>query len=69
MPVDPKGTSPGLKPGTKPDEKTINMKCRNPKCKSITSTEIKLPNKNQRVYRCVKCGHTWVINVGGHLDI
>lgn len=69
MPVDPKGTTPGLNPGSKPVEGTVNMKCRNPKCKSITSTEIRLPNKSQRVYRCTKCGYTWTINVGGFLDI
>lgn len=69
MPADPRGTTPGLAPSAKPSEAVINLKCRNPKCKSITATEIKIPNKSQRIYRCTKCGHTWTISVGGNIDI
>lgn len=69
MPIDPRGTTPGLSPQAKLEEKVINMKCRNRKCTSITATEIKIQNKSQRVYRCTECGNTWFINVGGNIDI
>ena len=68
MPIDPSGTAPGLTP-TKPAEATINMKCRNPKCPNITAVEIKVQKPGMRVYRCTKCNHTWVINVGGKFEI
>lgn len=69
MPVDPKGTTPGLTPQAKPQAKPINLKCRNPKCNNISATEIKIPNASQRIYRCTKCGHTWTITVGGQINI
>jgi transposase-like protein len=70
MPIDPRGTTPGLTPAAKPDENLINLKCRNPKCTNITATEIKVPNrKGIRIYCCTKCGHTWTISVGGQIDI
>lgn len=69
MPVDPRGTTPGLAPQAKPQEDVVNLKCRNPKCRSISATEIKIPNKGTRIYRCTKCSHTWTIAVGGQIDI
>ena len=66
MTFDPAGNTPGLAPGAKAEEKVHNMKCRNPKCDSITATEIKIEgNAGQRVYRCTECGHPMPIGVGG----
>lgn len=38
----------------------------------MEATEIKLggaEHHGQRLYRCIKCGHTWGVSVGGHFDI
>jgi hypothetical protein len=69
--IDFKGTAPGLTPGAK-SVSTLNIRCPNPKCDSMEATEIKLEapeHVGQRVYRCVKCGHTKSLSVGGHLNI
>jgi transposase-like protein len=48
------------------NEETVIMKCRNPKCDSITAVQVKIPGReNIRMYRCVKCNQTFSINVGG----
>lgn len=69
---DAAGTQPGLT-GTSKEPKTVNLKCRSPrKCDSIEATEVPLEgaaHHGQHIYRCVKCGHTWGANLGGHLDI
>lgn len=47
----------------------VSLKCRNPKCDSITAEVIPHPYPGSRMYRCVRCKHTWAINVGGQLDL
>jgi len=76
MSIDPKGTAPGLAPGLQVDPKVLNMKCQDPQCDSIHATEIQVserernaPAPSQRIYRCVKCGRTTSLAVGGHLNI
>lgn len=53
------------------EKKTIHLKCRNPsgKCESIVAEEIPIPAGGVRMYRCVKCGHSWPINVGGQANL
>jgi hypothetical protein len=68
--VDPAGVTPGLSERATPKETVVYLKCRNPKCDSMEATEIGLetpPQVGQRAYRCVKCGHTWSLKVGGAL--
>ncbi len=67
MPIDPTGTTPGLAQNTKAPE-TVNLKCRNPKCDSITAVVVALPNPAQRLYRCVKCHRPVGLNVGGAVN-
>lgn len=72
--VDPKGVQPGLAPQAKPEEKIINLRCRNTgRCDSMTAKEIRIGNHNknggQRIYRCTECGHSWGINTGGNLNL
>jgi uncharacterized Zn finger protein len=50
-------------------EHRINIKCRNSKCSSIVAVEIKVLQKYLNVYRCVECGKTWVVPIGGPVDI
>jgi hypothetical protein len=75
MSIDPTGTSPGLIPGAQAEPKTLNMKCVDERCGSMEATEIQLgekvrgaPAPSQRVYRCVKCGRTRSLTVGGNVD-
>jgi DNA-directed RNA polymerase subunit M/transcription elongation factor TFIIS len=65
--IDPSGTTPGLSPNAKPEEKILNMKCRNKNCNSIQAKQINVPagTHGRRIYRCVKCNHTWGVPVGG----
>lgn len=49
---------------------TISLKCKNNQkvCDSMQATEIKVdgaPHVGQRVYRCLECGYTWSVAVGG----
>jgi len=72
MSFDPKGTAPGLAPGARVEPSKLNMKCQDTNCDSMEATEIKIESPEpagQRVYRCVKCGRTHSIKVGGHLNI
>lgn len=75
MSIDPKGTEPGLAPGAQAQPKKLNMKCTDEKCDSLEVTEIQIseqargaPAPSQRVYRCVKCGRTRSLMVGGHVS-
>jgi transposase-like protein len=71
MPIDPTGTSPGLAK-TAPPEPVLNLKCRDMNCNSMQATEIKVggpEHTGQRMYRCIKCGYVWGVNLGGHLGI
>lgn len=71
MSIDLEGTTPGLAPATTP-QKVLNMRCRNERCDSIEAVEVpveSLPHAGHRVYRCLKCGHTRPLSVGGHLNI
>lgn len=65
--VDPKGTTPGLSPSAKPQEDVINLKCRDTRCDGMQAVEIKVPSgiSGRRIYRCIKCNHTWGVGVGG----
>lgn len=64
--IDPSGTTPGLASKAKPEETLHNMKCRRDGCPSITATEIKIEGgQGLRVYRCIECGQTMPVNVGG----
>jgi hypothetical protein len=67
MSIDPKGTTPGLSPNAKPKEDVINLKCRNSHCDGIEAVEIKVASgaQGRRIYRCLKCNHTWGVPVGG----
>jgi len=68
MPVDPAGTKPGLtKTVEEPEE--VHMRCRNQDCDSILATEIKIPGSKGRMYRCVACGQTRNLLVGGGVDL
>ena len=71
--VDPAGVTPGLAEKAALEEEVIYLKCRNSKCDSMEAVEIKLkdvpPQIGQRVYRCIKCGNTWALKVGGPLHL
>lgn len=73
MSFDPSGTTPGLANKEASQDKTVNMQCRNPRgCTSIEAVEVRLEAPEQhgnRLYRCVKCSHTWGISLGGHLSL
>lgn len=66
------GMAPGLTPAAD-EPKTLNMKCRSPRaCDSMEVMEVRLEtprHHGQRLYRCVKCGHTISLHLGGHFDI
>lgn len=59
------------KPVNAPNYEQISMKCRNGRgCDSITAEIIVIPGQEaQRLYRCVKCKHTWGLNVGGSVNL
>jgi hypothetical protein len=71
--VDSTGVSPGLDSSGLAQEKVINIKCRNSRgCDSIEASEVNLggaSHHGQHMYRCLKCGHTWGVSLGGHIDI
>jgi len=67
--IDPAGTTPGLV-GQAQEQKTVNMKCKNGGCDSITAVEVILPvPSHQRVYRCTKCHRSWGATVGGGVNL
>ena len=71
MTFDPRGNTPGLKlkPNTE-GKKIHNMKCRDPKCDSITVVEIEIKGGGgQRLYQCTECGKPLPMNVGGSVNI
>lgn len=64
MSVDPTGTTPGL--ASQPEVKELNMKCKDPKCDSITAEEMKIgAQPGTHIYRCTKCGNTHRVTLGG----
>jgi len=70
---DNNGLVPGMKipqsPPRSDGKKIANMKCRNPKCESMTVEILEIPgNTHQRLYRCTECGHPITINVGGGVN-
>lgn len=74
MPVDPKGLTPGLAPKAASTVDVVSLRCKNPTfpCDSMEATEIKLEvpaHVGQRAYRCVKCGFTLSLAVGGAISI
>lgn len=76
MTFDPTGTQPGLNPAVTEEQKLIAMRCRVERCTSTQVTEIAPPSNlenagapHNRVYRCVKCGHSWAASVGGYVSL
>lgn len=55
-------------PTKKPEKPPVFMKCRNPKCDSIQSVEVPYA-VGSRLYRCVKCNNSFVVRVGGKMDL
>jgi curli biogenesis system outer membrane secretion channel CsgG len=73
MPADPRGLTPGLAQPTEPSE-VFNMKCRRSSCDSMQASAIKIGDgspqqSSRRMYTCVKCHHTWGLDVGGFVNI
>lgn len=69
MKIDHAGTTPGLV-GQATEQKTVNMRCKNPDCDCIQAIEVVLPVASlSRTYRCVKCHRTWGITVGGSVNL
>jgi hypothetical protein len=71
MPIDPAGTAPGLVKAP-PEEPILSLKCRSGKCESMQAVEVKIGGPEHagiRLYRCIECGYTWGVNLGGHLAI
>lgn len=68
MSTNMNGTGRGVTPEL--GEKTINMKCHNPKCSSITAVELKIPKggNSNRLYQCTRCHFTWSVSVGGNFS-
>jgi hypothetical protein len=68
---DTGGTQPGLT-ATAPVQKTLTLKCRSPRgCNGVEATEVGLgtpEHYGQRLYRCLKCGHSWGVALGGHFE-
>lgn len=70
MPIDPAGTTPGVKPSVE-EPKEVHLKCKTETCDSILATEIKIAGQmaGSHMYRCVKCSRTWSIRTGGGVDL
>ena len=68
MPIDPKGTKPGVVPVVQEPE-TVNMKCRKVGCTSISAVIVNIGASPVRMYRCTVCGGMWGINVGGSINL
>lgn len=70
---DPQDGAPRVKmPTNMAGKKIINLKCRNPRCASITAVEIVIPgteNGGQRLYQCTECGRPLPVNVGGAVNL
>lgn len=71
MTNDPQGTDQVKAPSNAEGKKVINIKCRNPKCSSITAVEIAIPGTDggQRLYQCTECGRPLPVNVGGAVNL
>jgi len=54
-------------PNEKPE--SLNLKCPNKKCKSITAIQLQYPAKGTRMYQCTECKRTWPITVGGQINL
>lgn len=48
------------------EQKTVYMKCSNPKCDSNEVQLILNSGGSDRLYRCVKCGAIKSVSVGGY---
>jgi hypothetical protein len=70
MPIDPAGTTPGLKK-TETVPKEMHVRCKNPQCDSILAIELKIAGQEggRRMYQCCKCKHTWGVVVGGFVEL
>ncbi len=70
MPIDQKGTSPGLTAPPADAQKKVNMACRKPYCTGTEAVEVTPANIGGRhMYMCTKCRHTWGIYTGGSFDL
>lgn len=67
--IDPAGTTPGLVGQVVEQQKTLNMKCKNPGCDSIQVVEVNIGQSHARVYKCVKCHRSWGAVVGGGVNL
>jgi transposase-like protein len=66
MPIDPKGTQPGLTEPAVEKIPEVNLRCRNEKCNSIRARDVTPPSvTNAKRYQCVVCGYTWGVQTGG----
>jgi hypothetical protein len=68
MPVDFKGTVPGLT-SEKPERIKYNFRCRRPGCDSMEAYDESPPNTTCKRFVCVKCGNVYTVSVGGSFDI
>ena len=70
MPIDPKGTKPGLTPQTD-EPKQVHIKCKNDGCDSILAIIVEIPGMpaGTHLYRCVQCHRQWGIRTGGNIDL
>jgi hypothetical protein len=69
MPTDHAGTAPGLSNQEPKQPEPVNIKCKNPGCDSILAIPFTMPDRpGIRMYRCVQCGATKGINVGGSVE-
>jgi hypothetical protein len=63
------GTAPGLPQQAAQQPEPVNIRCKNPNCDSIQAIPFIMPEKpGVRLYRCVKCGSTKGVNLGGSVD-
>jgi hypothetical protein len=68
MPVDPKGTQPGVVPGEVREKEAVHFKCRRPECDSITAYDESVPSLAAKRFVCTKCGNVVTINPGGSFN-
>lgn len=51
--------------------KTVAMRCRKPECGHNKARNISLPSTipGTYLYQCEKCGYSWTVQQGGHINI
>lgn len=65
MPIDPKGTEPGLATPAETPKPELMMACANG-CGGKKAVEVgaQQPGQTNRIYQCVGCKKTWSVPVG-----